>query len=1186
MKYWKPGRYGLAFTTALALGAIPAFGQDAATTTEQKAPATTEAKASDEEVVELSPFVVETSKDVGYLATNSISGTRLNMAIKDVPMNLEVITSKFIQDTGATNLRDALRYSSGIVLQSQCDAFDNSGSGDYTVGYGGATTGSVSNKVETCTRTVGDSTTKMRGTENSYTLQNGFHRVYWDDTINVERVEVLRGPSSLLYGSGCTGGVINFITKKAIFDKEMYHFGVTLGTDALYRAELDVNMPLVSPDSPYAKYKPAVRIVSAWEQAESEVDYYKTSHWQTNLMLSFKPFVTTTVDIDGEFGYKKEEGNGFQNIRNETTGGTNGQHADWVTDIRTYDADIGLVNVSHNPSLDYRTMNWSGPDCYTKGPYSSITAQIEQKIGEDCWVKLGYMHSRAEFNSRQIVTTLTTNGGATGLNDGDTYTSVWTGETYTSRGGTKASDGTYSGGLYSHYVTGTGYFNYTTSAPTEYDDALIAYYWTKTEQTVDRDQLRAEATYKLDLDQWGSHTFIAGATYEKVKTTWDIYQPATTWSETSYDENGEIVALTGGSHDYKTYDQYSYKSLTDYSPFTYGTQGDGIADNPSVYWENIVENDFDLAYYACYQGQFLNDKLTVVGGIRWDRYDFNKTVSYPYCNSLVGGTDPYGTAVTIGKVDEVYNTSIRGGDGAITDTTPQFGISYAITNWLSVFAVASSGTMPNYYALDGNGQLLDPEKTKDYELGLKFDLFDGQLSGTISVYRLERENVPYFIWWAPALYKSTYSGYQDVNGDGTTDVYDMQMRLAYSTPDGWYDMFCYYASQSKYTENGANPYDTCLKVMESIYTESWWPYIEDVYNYAKSNSATLATGYANHATWSWSDFSTRCGDAQTSWSELSASATNSNSNDVTAANAAIDAGDTYFFDPMFRVTDLGNGVTADEVLDLLNSLAYNTTWTGNPYSSNNGTYYLCYDPNTNQAISVVNNTMAGNGAYVGMNDKANGWDMNLTWTTKFGLQMTASFSHLQRKVTTKRYEFVKTSIYIPGAQWLKYQDSLTGNLTSNDIYGDLADASTYFLDSDGNPTYVSAMYGKSIDDSPENSASLWAHYELSFISDQLKGWSVGLGGQWQDERMWFNGFSNGNTSTYSYSDDTSVLYLQQKWTKERFTVNAMVDYTTTFADKYTMRYALNVDNVLNDKDEYGNIYANGLQAKISVSLDF
>src|SRR5450432_3411797 len=71
--------------------------------------------------VTLSPFDVQTDKDKGYAAANSISGSRINTALKDLPIPIHVITSEFIEDIGATDLRRSLSYVAGITLQSQND---------------------------------------------------------------------------------------------------------------------------------------------------------------------------------------------------------------------------------------------------------------------------------------------------------------------------------------------------------------------------------------------------------------------------------------------------------------------------------------------------------------------------------------------------------------------------------------------------------------------------------------------------------------------------------------------------------------------------------------------------------------------------------------------------------------------------------------------------------------------------------------------------------------------------------------------------------------------------------------------------------------------------------------------------------------------------------------------------------
>ena len=56
----------------------------------------------------LSPFEVDASTDAGWRSTNTTSGTSLNTPIKELPMSIEVINEDFIDDTGATNFKEAL----------------------------------------------------------------------------------------------------------------------------------------------------------------------------------------------------------------------------------------------------------------------------------------------------------------------------------------------------------------------------------------------------------------------------------------------------------------------------------------------------------------------------------------------------------------------------------------------------------------------------------------------------------------------------------------------------------------------------------------------------------------------------------------------------------------------------------------------------------------------------------------------------------------------------------------------------------------------------------------------------------------------------------------------------------------------------------------------------------------------
>ncbi|MGH7944354.1 MAG: hypothetical protein ACREH8_11615 [Opitutaceae bacterium] len=77
-------------------------------------PAATPAAAAEQKPVELSPFVVDDTKDVGYLATNTLAGSRFNTALKDTPATISVMTSEFLSDIGATQIEEALQYAVNI----------------------------------------------------------------------------------------------------------------------------------------------------------------------------------------------------------------------------------------------------------------------------------------------------------------------------------------------------------------------------------------------------------------------------------------------------------------------------------------------------------------------------------------------------------------------------------------------------------------------------------------------------------------------------------------------------------------------------------------------------------------------------------------------------------------------------------------------------------------------------------------------------------------------------------------------------------------------------------------------------------------------------------------------------------------------------------------------------------------
>ncbi|MBP6865440.1 MAG: TonB-dependent receptor [Candidatus Didemnitutus sp.] len=138
-----------------------------------------------ETVIELSPFEVRAEGDDGYKVANSLSGTRFNTKLLDLPRAVDVITSDFMRDIGATDMLEALQYTPGVV-------------GDIAPGGDDVQGGQFS----------------IRGFSSNTGYRDGFASSFIIDPILVERIEVIKGPSSVFSGPIEPGGTRNYITRK------------------------------------------------------------------------------------------------------------------------------------------------------------------------------------------------------------------------------------------------------------------------------------------------------------------------------------------------------------------------------------------------------------------------------------------------------------------------------------------------------------------------------------------------------------------------------------------------------------------------------------------------------------------------------------------------------------------------------------------------------------------------------------------------------------------------------------------------------------------------------------------------------------------------------------------------------------------------------------------------------------
>lgn len=160
-----------------------------------EAQSTTPPAPAGEEVVKLSEFSVNASSDRGYIASESMSGSRVATPIKDLPFAVNVITSEFMHDFSFLEANDQFAYTSSVNNVDMTDG------GSYN----------------------------MRGYGSQYMLRDGFFRLGTTDPILIDRVEFIKGPNAAIYGEIQPGGMINMITKRPT-QKEKANLNLTVGS--------------------------------------------------------------------------------------------------------------------------------------------------------------------------------------------------------------------------------------------------------------------------------------------------------------------------------------------------------------------------------------------------------------------------------------------------------------------------------------------------------------------------------------------------------------------------------------------------------------------------------------------------------------------------------------------------------------------------------------------------------------------------------------------------------------------------------------------------------------------------------------------------------------------------------------------------------------------------------------------
>jgi len=156
----------------------------------------------------------------GYLANQSGTGTKTDTPLRETPQSITVVTADRITDQGALTVQESLRYVPGVFA----DAYGLDSRGDYP-----RIRGQDPNIYLDGTRVV-----------NTFTFNE-----WRPDPYTLERIEVLRGPSAMMYGQGSTGGVINMVSKRPLGDSQG-EIGVQFGSYQRKQVQADLTGPLTA----------------------------------------------------------------------------------------------------------------------------------------------------------------------------------------------------------------------------------------------------------------------------------------------------------------------------------------------------------------------------------------------------------------------------------------------------------------------------------------------------------------------------------------------------------------------------------------------------------------------------------------------------------------------------------------------------------------------------------------------------------------------------------------------------------------------------------------------------------------------------------------------------------------------------------------------------------------------------
>jgi len=636
--------------------------------------------ATAQETIVLSEFRVDSTQDTGYVATNSAAGTRLNTPIKQLPMQLEVVTRDFIEDIGAVDIKEALLYSAGVIQDTV------QGSNNFLFSPSGTGQSGSLNPDGTAI--------SIRGYNTRFILRNGFRLDTVTDVVNVGRQELVRGPQALLYGVSALAGIVN-VDPRYPRSTPSTTLRVSVGSYDFFRAEAYTTGPLLRRENFGVNYGVGL----AYNDQRGEAEFNTRERFLVTPSFDFNFGRTTKLFVDLELGKFKQSGNATQDFDEPNIG--NIRNSFGLLQAANLTETRDNVRVARDLFGQSRTFRWTGNDTYAKADYFNGTVQLTQKIGDRLEILAGTNFSRTETDFRNI--------------------GVGVQQTLAGPRPTTAGE-------------------WVDAGPNPLNDTQrvwrsFSYNWTTPERSKDITQARVDVLYNFEL---------FGNRQDLLIGRQDVQIQQDDRNNTQIRNNAGVA----NSASYKPYGDLSYFRFA-------GEQQRPTTD--STFWE------WNTGHYAVLQSKWWNERINAIGGYRWDRYHV-RSLDFDYAkidaslgNEVIDNwrknTDPRNGGNSPPGAVPIVN-GYRFGGKVQRDENATYGVNVRVTDAINVFALSGAGILPNTGQRDGAGNPFSAEKTEGLDMGIKADFFKDRegrpkLSFQAGVYRVERENGVYNVFWAP-----------------------------------------------------------------------------------------------------------------------------------------------------------------------------------------------------------------------------------------------------------------------------------------------------------------------------------------------------------------------------------------------------------------------------------------------------